>query len=121
MNTNKLLVSGLVGGIAIFAIGFIIYGLVLSTFFAENTMNADAIMKNPPNFILLIIGQLFFGFLLAYIFLQWAGIKTSAIINIGTATLGALIGAGADVIAKNQNKEVIVRNCMRGRGYNVVG
>ena len=42
--------------------------------------------------------------------------------NLGrAAAAGALIGAGADVIAKNQNKEVIVRNCMRGRGYNVVG
>lgn len=42
--------------------------------------------------------------------------------NLGrAAAAGALVGAGADVIAKNQNKEVIVRNCMRGRGYNVVG
>ncbi len=42
--------------------------------------------------------------------------------NLGrAAAAGAVIGAGADVIAKNQNKEVIVRNCMRGRGYNVVG
>ncbi len=42
--------------------------------------------------------------------------------NLGrAAAAGALIGAGADVYAKNQNKEVLVRNCMRGRGYNVVG
>jgi len=42
--------------------------------------------------------------------------------NLGrAAAAGALLGAGADVISKNQNKEVIVRNCMRGRGYNVVG
>ena len=37
------------------------------------------------------------------------------------AAAGDLLGAGADVYAKNQNREVIVRNCMRGRGYNVVG
>ncbi len=42
--------------------------------------------------------------------------------NLGrAAAAGALLGAGADVVAKNQNKEVIVRNCMRNRGYNVVG
>lgn len=42
--------------------------------------------------------------------------------NLGRAAVaGALLGAGADAISKNQNKEVIVRNCMRGRGYNVVG
>ncbi|MGI9370310.1 MAG: glycine zipper family protein [Ruegeria sp.] len=52
---------------------------------------------------------------------------TSAIINDSSddlgraAAAGALVGASADAIKKNQNKEVIVRNCMRGRGYNVVG
>ncbi len=52
---------------------------------------------------------------------------TSAIINDSSddlgraAAVGALAGASADAIKKNQNKEVIVRNCMRGRGYNVVG
>ncbi|MEM6657515.1 MAG: glycine zipper family protein [Pseudomonadota bacterium] len=37
------------------------------------------------------------------------------------AAAGALIGAGASAISNTQNQEVIVRNCMRGRGYNVVG
>ena len=42
--------------------------------------------------------------------------------NMGRAAVaGGLVGAGLDVINKNQNKEVLVRNCMRGRGYNVVG
>jgi len=37
------------------------------------------------------------------------------------AAAGALVGAGANAINNTQNQEVIVRNCMRGRGYNVVG
>ncbi len=37
------------------------------------------------------------------------------------AAAGALIGAGESAINNSQNQEVIVRNCMRGRGYNVVG
>lgn len=42
--------------------------------------------------------------------------------NIGeAAAVGALVGATGNAIQKNQQKEVIVRNCMRGRGYNVVG
>ena len=50
------------------------------------------------------------------------GIVQDSSDNLGRAAVaGALVGAGADVINKNQNKEVIVRNCMRGRGYNVVG
>ncbi|MBO9446524.1 glycine zipper family protein [Ruegeria sp. R14_0] len=37
------------------------------------------------------------------------------------AVAGALVGAGASAIQNTQNQEVVVRNCMRGRGYNVVG
>ncbi|WP_254430619.1 MULTISPECIES: glycine zipper family protein [unclassified Ruegeria] len=37
------------------------------------------------------------------------------------AVAGALVGAGASALQNTQNQEVIVRNCMRGRGYNVVG
>lgn len=42
--------------------------------------------------------------------------------NLGeAAAVGALLGVTSNAIQKNSNKEVIVRNCMRGRGYNVVG
>jgi hypothetical protein len=42
--------------------------------------------------------------------------------NIGeAAAVGAIIGVTGNAIQKNQQREVIVRNCMRGRGYNVVG
>ncbi|WP_420584509.1 glycine zipper family protein [Ruegeria sp.] len=37
------------------------------------------------------------------------------------AVAGALVGAGASAISNTQNQEVIVRNCMRNRGYAVVG
>ena len=42
--------------------------------------------------------------------------------NLGEAmAVGALVGVTGNAIQKNQQKEAIVRNCMRGRGYNVVG
>lgn len=37
------------------------------------------------------------------------------------AALGALAGITAGAIDQNANKETIVKNCMRQRGYNVVG
>lgn len=37
------------------------------------------------------------------------------------AAVGALAGVTSDAIQRNANREAIVRNCMRGRGYNVVG
>ncbi len=37
------------------------------------------------------------------------------------AAVGALAGLTASAIDQNSKKETIVRNCMRQRGYNVVG
>lgn len=37
------------------------------------------------------------------------------------AAVGAVAGLASSAIEKNQQREVIVRNCMRGRGYKVVG
>ncbi|MBV1927502.1 MAG: glycine zipper family protein [Rhodobacteraceae bacterium] len=42
--------------------------------------------------------------------------------NLGeAAAVGAVAGLTADLIQKNSDREAIVKNCMRGRGYNVVG
>ncbi len=37
------------------------------------------------------------------------------------AGVGALVGLTSSAVQNNANREVIVRNCMRGRGHNVVG
>jgi hypothetical protein len=37
------------------------------------------------------------------------------------AAVGALAGVTAGALQQNSNKETIIRNCMRQRGYNVVG
>ena len=42
--------------------------------------------------------------------------------NLGqAAAVGALAGLTSNAYKKNNQKEAIVKNCMRGRGYNVVG
>ncbi len=37
------------------------------------------------------------------------------------AAVGAIAGLTGDLFSKNAQRESIVKNCMRGRGYNVVG
>ncbi|MDK3073446.1 glycine zipper family protein [Sedimentitalea sp. JM2-8] len=55
------------------------------------------------------------------------GAASSVIINDNSddlgraAAVGAVAGLTSNAIQKTHNREVIVRNCMRGRGYNVVG
>ncbi len=55
-----------------------------------------------------------------------AGGATAVFNNKGTnardaALVGAAAGAIAGAVDQQQSKEAIVRNCMRQRGYNVVG
>ncbi|MFV0335048.1 MAG: glycine zipper family protein [Tropicimonas sp.] len=55
-----------------------------------------------------------------------AGGATAVFNNKGTnvrdaALIGAAAGAAAGAIEQQSHKEMIVRNCMRQRGYNVVG
>lgn len=42
--------------------------------------------------------------------------------NLGqAAAVGAVVGLTSALVEKNAQREAIVKNCMRGRGYNVVG
>ncbi len=42
--------------------------------------------------------------------------------NLGeAAAVGALAGVASNAVQKTAQRENIVRNCMKGRGYNVVG
>jgi hypothetical protein len=37
------------------------------------------------------------------------------------AAAGAVVGIASDALEKNAQRESIIKNCMRGRGYNVIG
>ena len=42
--------------------------------------------------------------------------------NLGeAAAIGAVVGLTSSLIQKNAERQAIVKNCMRGRGYKVVG
>lgn len=41
--------------------------------------------------------------------------------NLGeAAAIGAVVGLASGLVQKNAEREAIVKNCMRGRGYNVL-
>ena len=76
---TRILVATLVGGIVMFGLGFLIYGVLLDAFMKANmTAEAAKLMKDPPNFVLIIVSNLVFAWILAFIFERWAGIKTFA-------------------------------------------
>lgn len=98
MNTNKMLLSGVAGGIAFFLLGFLVYGVLLMKFFEANAGTATGVMKEPMDWWALILGNLAWGFLLAVIFVRWANISTFITGLKAGAIIGLLTGLSSDLM-----------------------
>ncbi len=99
MNTTKMLISGIAGGVAAFFAGWLIYGMLLADFMAQNSGTATGVMRADAEMVwwALIAGNLLTGILYSYIFNRWANITTlSAGLSAG-AIIGLIMGAGFDL------------------------
>ena len=74
---TRVLAATVAGGIAFFVFGFVIYGLILDPMVMKPNMNTySGLMNDPPVWVPLVLANFVSAFLLAYIFDQWAGIRT---------------------------------------------
>lgn len=99
MNTTKMLISGIAGGIVAFFAGWVIYGMLLMDYMTQNSGSATGVMRTDADMIwwALIAGNLLMGILYSYIFNKWANIATlGAGIGAG-AVIGLIMGAGFDL------------------------
>ena len=90
MKTNKFLVGGIIGGIANFLLGWLVWGTLLMSFMKDHTTEAGkAVMRADADMIwwALIAANLVLGFLLAFI-LGKAGAKSAG----AGAGIGAVVG-----------------------------
>ena len=97
MNTNKFIIGGIIGGVVYFLLGYLVFGLLLKDFMANNMGTATGVMKADMDFVwwALIVGNLFSGLALSYI-LSKAGVSSAgAGAGIGLA-VSLLICAGFD-------------------------
>jgi hypothetical protein len=95
MNSQKFIVGGLVGGIAYFILGWLIYGMLLKDFMAANfstSMRPDA----ETIWWALILGQLAAGFLTAYVIGKAGATTAGAGAGVGFV-VGLLVCLGFDL------------------------
>lgn len=94
----RVLVAGIAGAIAMFVLGWLIWGILLHGYF-DSTMSASAkaVMNEMPNFVPLAIAQIVFGVLFAFIFDYWASISTFVGGLIGGAILMFGLSLGWDL------------------------
>ena len=132
MSTNKILISGLVSGIAVFLMGYLLYGVIFMSTMETMTGSASGVMKEMDAMVwwALIIGNLLWGFLLAYIFGMWANISTFMGGLKGGATVGLLIGAAFDLTMfatanimtlSGTILDIVIMTVMMGIGGGVAG
>ena len=100
MSTNKILIGGLIGFVVTFILGFLIYGMLLTDFFATNAGSATGVSRaeDAMLFLPLALGHLALGMLLAIILGRWAGIKTFTSGAMAGAVIGFLTGSAYDLI-----------------------
>ena len=89
----RVLAATVAGGVTFFVLGFVIYGLILDPMVMRpnTTPGAMKLMKDPPMWAALVLGNLVAAFILAYVFDKWASIRTFAGGLTGGAVLWFLI------------------------------
>ena len=95
MNTNKILVAGLIGGVFAFFFGWLVFGFLFPDLMK---IPLEGFMKAETDMVMwaMIASNLLWGLLMAYIFVQWANISTWLAGAKAGATLGFLISAAYD-------------------------
>ena len=95
MNTKKLLIGGIVGGIVYFILGYLVYGILLRDFLKPYVANVDR--GNDLIFWAIILSNLFMGFLLSYV-MNRGGVASVSDGLVTAAVVGLLLTSGYDLI-----------------------
>ena len=94
MTIKNRLLATLVGFVVLFLLGWLVYGMLLMDFYANNAGSATGVMRTEDEFIwwALILGNLFQAYLLVYIFGNWANITTFSDGLKAGAIIGLIMG-----------------------------
>ena len=115
MDTKKLLLGTLFGGLVFFAFGFLFYAVLFMEFFANNAGTATGVNKEEPVYWALILGNLATAFFFTYVFMRFGnvgsfgdGLKAGAIfaflnglsfnlISLGVTNISSITSSAVDV------------------------
>ncbi|MFK7781763.1 hypothetical protein [Psychroserpens sp.] len=90
MNTKTFLISGLIGGIVDWLLGWLFYGILLADFFPQPN-------ESTKTMVCILAGCLTFGFFVSYIFNRWAQISTASTGAKAGAVIGFFMGLNASL------------------------
>lgn len=99
MKTKNFLVSGIVGGIVDFLLGWLFYGILFKDYFPAPTEESAQTM------VMIFLGCITFGLFIAYIYTKWAQITTASTGAKAGAVIGLFIGLFMNFFNMAMNSE----------------
>ncbi|WP_425075903.1 hypothetical protein [Psychroserpens sp. S379A] len=90
MNTKTFLISGFIGGIVDWLLGWLFYGILLADYFPQPN-------ESTKTMICILAGCFTFGFFMSYIYNKWAKISTASTGLKAGAIIGFFMGLNASL------------------------
>ncbi len=88
MDTKRFAFATLVGGVVLFAVGYLIFNVIFASFYAANAGSATGVDRTPNIQWAMAVGSLAYGALIAYVLERGGGT-----VSIGEgAKVGAIVG-----------------------------
>ena len=107
MDIKKWFIGGITAGILLFLLGWLVYGMLLMNFMNNHTGAAGNVMRQEPDMLYLVIGNLAAGFMLAFVLMKanvttmGGGFVTAGILNLLMAiSVDSMIYATTTTISK---------------------
>lgn len=94
---KKFIIAGLAGGVAYFLLGGLFYGKLLKDVMTSWEGTDPIKMKEMPDMLPLVFGNMFMGFFIAYVFSKWAQISSFKSGLIAGAIIGLFIITSFDL------------------------
>ncbi len=117
MNFQKILVTGLIGGVFSFFLGWLLWGIIFKDAMPDNV---PGLQKSESDMVMwaMVLSCLFLGLLLAYIFVQWSGISTWQSGLTAGAIIGFLLTCSVDLGLFSMTNMHTVRTILMDIGIN---
>jgi hypothetical protein len=95
----RVLAAAVAGMVVFFLLGWLVWGILLADFMKSHTVEYKGLMRDMPEFIPLVIANLSWAALIAFVFEQWAGIRTFVGGLRGGAIIMFFISLGGDLMS----------------------
>ena len=93
--SRRFIVAAAAGSVTMLLVGFLLYGVVFAGLFREGALTLPGVMKERPEILWIVVGQVGFGILITLV-VSWRG-TTSFIKGAWTgAIFGFLMAVGYD-------------------------